>query len=91
MSDTADGTLSGKGLAYGGSETRTEAAGYSLAYIVSEALAEVGKPLKAIMHNICTEISHAAKDYNVPGNFVTGANIAGFRKVIKAMREEGAL
>ena len=52
---------------------------------------DVDAELKAIMHNIYTEISQAAKDYNVPGNFVIGANIAGFRKVIKAMREEGAL
>ena len=52
---------------------------------------DVNEELRAIMHNIYTEISQAAKDYGVPGNFVIGANIAGFRKVIKAMREEGAL
>ncbi len=50
---------------------------------------DVDAELKEIMHNIYEEISQAALDYNVPGNFVVGANIAGFRKVIKAMREQG--
>ena len=55
------------------------------------SFADVDTELKEIMHNIYTEISQAAADYNVPGNFVVGANIAGFRKVIKAMREEGCI
>lgn len=55
------------------------------------SFADVDTELKEIMHNIYTEISQAAADYNVSGNYVVGANIAGFRKVIKAMREEGCI
>ena len=31
----------------------------------------------------------AARDYNVPGNYVAGANIAGFVKVVNAMLDQG--
>ena len=31
----------------------------------------------------------ACEDYNTPGNFVSGANIAGFRRVVKALRAQG--
>ena len=43
LKNMVDGTISGKGIAYGGSEARTEATGYGLVYIASEALASVGK------------------------------------------------
>lgn len=45
--------------------------------------------LKNIMTTIYKNISYAAKDYGCPGNFVAGANIAGFIKVADAMLEQG--
>lgn len=50
---------------------------------------EVDRKLKAIMVNICHEMVQAAEDYHMPGNYVAGANIAGFKKVAKAMLEQG--
>jgi glutamate dehydrogenase (NADP+) len=46
---------------------------------------EVDKKLKEIMINIFRNIDAAAKEYGMPGNFVAGANIAGFKKVADAM------
>ena len=45
--------------------------------------------LKNIMKDIYKQVSEAAADYDREGNFVVGANIAGFRRVVKAMREQG--
>lgn len=50
---------------------------------------EVDNQLYEIMKNIWVQISKAAKDYGMEGNYVVGANIAGFRRVVKAMREQG--
>lgn len=50
---------------------------------------DVDADLQHIMKNIYKQISEAAADYGHEGNFVIGANIAGFRRVVKAMREEG--
>lgn len=50
---------------------------------------DVDNELKLIMKSIYTEVSQAAKEYGHEGNYVMGANIAGFRKVAKAMREQG--
>ena len=41
--------------------------------------------MKAI-HRACRE---TAEDYGVPGNYVHGANIAGFIKVADAMLDQG--
>jgi len=41
-----EGTLTGKGLEYGGSQVRKEATGYGLIYIVNEMLNDFGKTLK---------------------------------------------
>ena len=41
-----EGVLTGKGLSYGGSLTRTEATGYGLIYIVDEMLRHAGRSLK---------------------------------------------
>lgn len=38
LANTADGVLTGKGLTYGGSKTRTEATGYGMCYYVQEAM-----------------------------------------------------
>jgi glutamate dehydrogenase (NADP+) len=46
---------------------------------------EVDKKLKEIMIDIFRNIDEAAKEYGMAGNFVAGANIAGFKKVADAM------
>ena len=46
---------------------------------------EVDAKLKQIMTNIFHNIDAAAKEYGMPGNYVAGANIAGFLKVADAM------
>ena len=35
------------------------------------------------------QISSAAEEYDLGSNYVDGANIAAFRRVVKAMREQG--
>lgn len=50
---------------------------------------EVDGKLKEIMVNIFRNMDAAAKKYNMPGNYVAGANIAGFEKVADAMLAQG--
>ena len=50
---------------------------------------EVDAKLKQIMVNIFHSMDSAAKRYNAPGNYVVGANIAGFEKVATAMMAQG--
>lgn len=50
---------------------------------------EVDSRLQQIMINIFHNLSDAADRYNVPGNYVVGANIAGFEKVATAMTAQG--
>ena len=50
---------------------------------------EVDAKLKSIMVNIFHNIDSAAVEYGMPGNYVAGANIAGFRKVAEAMLAQG--
>lgn len=50
---------------------------------------EVDGKLKAIMVNIFHNLDDAAKRYNKDGNYVVGANIAGFEKVATAMTAQG--
>jgi glutamate dehydrogenase (NADP+) len=45
--------------------------------------------LKNIMRNIYSSINNAAEEYGMPGNYIAGANIAGFTKVAKAMMAQG--
>lgn len=52
---------------------------------------KVDKKLKQIMINIYNESASAAKEYGHEGNFVIGANIAGFKKVAEAMIAQGAV
>ena len=52
---------------------------------------EVDARLKDIMVNIFHQIDAAAKEYDVPNNFVVGANIAGFVKVADAMMAQGVV
>ena len=50
---------------------------------------EVDAKLKDIMVNIYAKVSDAAEGYGVAGNYVAGANIAGFEKVAEAMIAQG--
>jgi glutamate dehydrogenase (NADP+) len=47
--------------------------------------------LLEIMSNIHQSCVDAAAEYEVPGNYVTGSNIAGFRKVADAMLAQGVV
>jgi glutamate dehydrogenase (NADP+) len=50
---------------------------------------EVDSKLKGIMAGIYTKVAAAAAKYGHEGDFVTGANIAGFEKVADAMLAQG--
>ena len=56
---------------------------------LSWSFEEVDAKLKDIMVNIYAKVSDAAKRYDQEGNFVVGANIAGFEKVVDAMMAQG--
>ena len=50
---------------------------------------EVNEKLQGIMINIAHNVDAAAKKYGFDGNYVVGANIAGFEKVVDAMTAQG--
>ena len=50
---------------------------------------EVDAKLHDIMVNIFHNLDDAAKRYGMEGNYVAGANIAGFEKVVNAMLAQG--
>ena len=50
---------------------------------------EVDAKLQRIMVNICHNAATAAEKYGAKGNYVVGANIAGFEKVVDAMTAQG--
>ena len=50
---------------------------------------EVDAKLQTIMVNIFHNLDAAAKQYGMAGNYVAGANIAGFLKVADAMNAQG--
>ncbi len=52
---------------------------------------EVDSKLKTIMVNIFHNLDDAAKKYGMEGNYVAGANIAGFLKVAEAMTAQGVV
>ena len=52
---------------------------------------EVDEKLKSIMKNIHDSAYKAAKDFGMEGNYVAGANIAGFIKVANAMIAQGVV
>ena len=56
---------------------------------LSWSFEEVDAKLKNIMVDICHNIDDAAKRYELDGNYVAGANIAGFEKVVEAMTAQG--
>ena len=55
----------------------------------SWSLEEVDNMLHDIMVNIFHNLDDAAKQYGMEGNYVAGANIAGFLKVADAMTAQG--
>jgi glutamate dehydrogenase (NADP+) len=52
---------------------------------------EVDAKLQGIMKNIHDTCLSAAAEYKKPGNYMIGANIAGFLKVAKAMQAQGVI
>ncbi len=52
---------------------------------------EVDEKLQGIMVNICHNMADAAEKYGHKGNYVVGANIAGFEKVAEAMLAQGVV
>jgi glutamate dehydrogenase (NADP+) len=52
---------------------------------------EVDSRLDAIMVNIHKEAYETAEKYGMSGNYVAGANIAGFLKIAEAMTAQGLI
>ncbi len=52
---------------------------------------EVDAKLQGIMVNICHNMADAAERYGFAKNYVVGANIAGFEKVVDAMLAQGVV
>ena len=52
---------------------------------------EVDGKLHNIMKNIFKSCDEAAKEYGLEGNYMAGANIAGFLKVAEAMKAQGCV
>ncbi|PID73653.1 MAG: NADP-specific glutamate dehydrogenase [Desulfobacterales bacterium] len=52
---------------------------------------EVDGRLKTIMKSIHNTCLNAAEEYGAPGNYMVGANIAGFVKVVNAMLDQGVV
>ncbi|MCL2492768.1 MAG: NADP-specific glutamate dehydrogenase [Clostridiales bacterium] len=58
---------------------------------VSWSFEKVDMKLMQIMEDIYANMRDAAKEYGCEGNFVAGANIAGFLKVADAMKAQGVV
>ena len=58
---------------------------------LSWSFEEVDSKLKDIMVNIFHNLDAAAKEFGMAGNYVAGANIAGFKKVADAMLAQGVI
>lgn len=56
---------------------------------LSWSFEEVDAKLKEIMVNIFHNLDDAAKRYGFEGNYIVGANLAGFEKVKDAMMAQG--
>ena len=52
---------------------------------------EVDKRLHGIMKSIHEACCETAERFGTPGNYVNGANIAGFLKVANAMMDQGVV
>jgi glutamate dehydrogenase (NADP+) len=58
---------------------------------ISWAREEVDSRLRAIMENIHRTCLEAADTYGYSGDYLAGANIAGFVKVANAMLDQGVV
>ena len=58
---------------------------------LSWSFEEVDAKLHGIMKNIFKSCDEAAKEYGMEGNYMAGANIAGFLKVAEAMKAQGCV
>ena len=58
---------------------------------LSWSFEEVDAKLHGIMKNIFKSCDDAAKEYGMEGNYMAGANIAGFLKVAEAMKAQGCV
>ena len=58
---------------------------------MSWSFEEVDEKLHGIMRNIFAACAAAAEEYGMPGNYMAGANIAGFLKVAEAMKAQGCV
>ena len=58
---------------------------------LSWSFEEVDAKLHSIMKNIFKACDDAAKEYGMEGNYMAGANIAGFLKVAEAMKAQGCV
>ncbi len=56
---------------------------------LSWSFEEVDGKLQNIMETIFANVSAAAEEYGMDKNYVAGANIAGFKKVVDAMNAQG--
>ncbi len=56
---------------------------------LSWSFEEVDEKLHGIMKSIFKACDTASKEYGMPGNYMAGANIAGFIKVAEAMKAQG--
>ncbi len=56
---------------------------------LSWSFEEVDNKLQGIMVNIFHNVDAAAREYGAEGNYVVGANIAGFLKIAEAMTAQG--
>ena len=56
---------------------------------LSWSFEEVDQQLQRIMTNIFQKVADAADRYGMKGDYVAGANIAGFEKVANAMLAQG--
>ena len=55
------------------------------------SFSEAENKLKNIMTGLFHSIDDATKEYGQPGNYMLGANIVGFKKVAKAMLDQGII
>ena len=58
---------------------------------LSWSFEEVDAKLQGIMKSIFKACDDAAKEYGMEGNYMAGANIAGFLKVAEAMKAQGCV
>ena len=58
---------------------------------LSWSFEEVDNKLKEIMISIFKNCDETAKEFGMPGNYMAGANIAGFLKVAEAMKAQGCV